>query len=54
MYQTTVFAEIDRMKKVEVKLKNVQFYLEQCEPPEKVVFLKTHKTGSETLAGIIR
>ena len=54
MYQTTVFAEIDRMKKIEDKVANASSYIEQCKPPERVVFLKTHKTGSETLAGILR
>ena len=26
----------------------------KCQPANKVVFLKTHKTGSETMAGILR
>ena len=29
-------------------------YLEKCQKTEKIVFLKTHKTGSETMAGIFR
>ena len=29
-------------------------YLDTCEKTEKIVFLKTHKTGSETMAGIFR
>ena len=29
-------------------------YLETCTESEKIVFLKTHKTGSETMAGIFR
>ena len=33
---------------------NVTYIDKICEPVEKVVFLKTHKTGSETVAGILR
>jgi len=29
-------------------------YLDTCSKTEKIVFLKTHKTGSETMAGIFR
>ena len=36
-------------------IKNNQIDEQQtCEPVQRIVFLKTHKTGSETIAGILR
>ena len=49
-YQKMVFSEIEQMKKID----DPRAYLKTCQPADKVVFLKTHKTGSETLAGILR
>ena len=60
-YQKMVFTEIEQMKQLTRldlnkinKSETEDYYRDHCQPVDKVVFLKTHKTGSETLAGILR
>ena len=64
MYESLLQAEMAKMHEYEVTTEETEDlttakqttldYLETCTESEKIVFLKTHKTGSETMAGIFR